>query len=462
MRVSPNVANSLLTMMGVGLAASIMPASAFAQLQKPQYACYVPGSGTVYRVKEASTPAQCSTGHVEFQISTGSSTQSGSVAAAAGGGGSLPTNDAGAYDFSNVNGLVSTGTWGTGALPVSGSGTRLMWYPRMAALRAGLVDGTQWDNVNIGSGSVAVGHNTRAGGQYAFAAGTNSIANGNASVAMGDQSTALEGAASALGYKAKAHGFASVALGHEATATAYNSVAIGRWSQATDNYAMAIGGTATGNQAIAIGPTAVASGIAAMAIGHHSDASGNSSMALGSNAYTNGKTGAFVYGDFSSSDDVKAAANNQFVVRAQKFWLGTNTAVTATAGRFLETSTGAYLSAGGAWVSSSDSSKKHRWEDVEGEAVLLQLAGMPVRRWSYREEGDSVRHMGPSAQDFRTAFGLGDTDKAIATVDADGVSLAAIKALVQRTTELRRENEELRAVLAEVHRRLAELEVARR
>ena len=32
------------------------------------------------------------------------------------------------------------------------------------------------------------------------------------------------------------------------------------------------------------------------------------------------------------------------------------------------------------------------------------------------------------AQDFHKAFGLGDDDKTIASIDADGVALAAIKA----------------------------------
>ena len=36
------------------------------------------------------------------------------------------------------------------------------------------------------------------------------------------------------------------------------------------------------------------------------------------------------------------------------------------------------------------------------------------------------------AQDFRAAFGLGESDRWIENVDAIGVSLAAIKALCQR------------------------------
>ena len=57
---------------------------------------------------------------------------------------------------------------------------------------------------------------------------------------------------------------------------------------------------------------------------------------------------------------------------------------------------------------------------------------------------------------------FGDTEKAIATVDADGVSLAAIKALIQRTTQLRKENDDLKAMLADLAQRLSQLEQARR
>ena len=46
--------------------------------------------------------------------------------------------------------------------------------------------------------------------------------------------------------------------------------------------------------------------------------------------------------------------------------------------------------------------------------------------------------MGPTAQDFYEAFGLGTDDKRIVSVDADGVSFAAIQglyALVQQQQE---------------------------
>ena len=439
-------------------------------------ACYVPGSGTIYVIKQTDTPASCKAGHVEVTRAP-STTASKTVMAAAGGGNGLPTNSQGAFDLSNVDGLVAAGTWGTGNIPVSGAGTRLMWYPRMAALRAGIVGGTQWDNPNVGSGSVAFGFSTTASGQYALAAGNNSIASGNAAFAIGEQSSAIGAAAAGIGYMAKASGTRSIALGSEtwasgvnavamgfgAVASGFHGVAIGFQSTASGSTAVAIGdATASGFEAIAMGSAAEATGSFSMALGYDVVASGNYSTAMGRHAHTNGKVGAFVYGDATPDASTKATANDQFAVRAQRIWFGKSGDATATTGRYIETSTGAYLSNGGAWVSSSDSTRKHLWQDVDGEAVLGRLSAMPVRSWSYRAEGDSVRHLGPTAQEFHAAFGLGDTDKAIATVDADGVSLVAIKALAQRTINLQRDNAELRALLGDALRRLTALETGRR
>jgi trimeric autotransporter adhesin len=64
------------------------------------------------------------------------------------------------------------------------------------------------------------------------------------------------------------------------------------------------------------------------------------------------------------------------------------------------------------------------------------------------------------AQDFHAAFGLGDDDKLISTVDADGVALAGIQALDARTTALRAENDALKRHVAELEARLARLETA--
>ena len=60
--------------------------------------------------------------------------------------------------------------------------------------------------------------------------------------------------------------------------------------------------------------------------------------------------------------------------------------------------------------------------------IVERLASIPISTYSY-ETQDGVRHLGPMAQDFAAAFGLGVNDTTINTVDADGVSLAAIQGL---------------------------------
>lgn len=60
--------------------------------------------------------------------------------------------------------------------------------------------------------------------------------------------------------------------------------------------------------------------------------------------------------------------------------------------------------------------------------ILEGLARLPIHRWSYKSQDDTT-HIGPTAQDFHAAFGLGGDPTRIASVDADGVAFASIQAL---------------------------------
>jgi len=82
---------------------------------------------------------------------------------------------------------------------------------------------------------------------------------------------------------------------------------------------------------------------------------------------------------------------------------------------------------------------------VDCREVLDKVAGLPVTKWNYKAQDKSVRHIGPVAQDMYAAFGVGETDTGITTIDADGVALAAIKGLNQRLKDKDREFSELRA-----------------
>lgn len=93
------------------------------------------------------------------------------------------------------------------------------------------------------------------------------------------------------------------------------------------------------------------------------------------------------------------------------------------------------------WTVSSPSARslKSNPQPVDPQEVLDQVAGLPISTWKYRYEGPGTQHIGPMAEDFYAAFGLGEDQTHIHAVDADGVALASIQALDEnmRTLEKR-------------------------
>ena len=68
-------------------------------------------------------------------------------------------------------------TLGVGTIPATGKGWRVMWYAYKAAFREGGLDGTgtQWDDINTGFYSTAIGHNCTASAFGSFAENTGLI-----------------------------------------------------------------------------------------------------------------------------------------------------------------------------------------------------------------------------------------------------------------------------------------------
>jgi hypothetical protein len=309
--------------------------------------------------------------------------------------------------ISTTNGFAVTGTQGSGTIPASGPGVRLMWYPGKAAFRAGDATSTEWDDGSIGVGSVALG--------------VGSLASGLASTALGT------------------------------------------WSEASGDYSMALGNgvpttLASGTNSIALG-NGVASGISSMAVGTNTVASGDYSTAMGNFASTNHQAGSFVIGDGGQSGSyVQASGPNQFVVRASGgFQFRTSD----------DLSTGCNLPAGsGSWACTSSRLLKTDFETLDGEIVLARVRELPVELWSYKTE-PGVRHLGTFAEDFHRAFGLGPNATTIGSIDMDGVNLAAVKALDQRTRNLQEQlvtkDQQITGLnqqITELRRRLERLEAA--
>lgn len=330
-------------------------------------------------------------------------------------------------------GFVVRGTPEVGEIPAEGTGVRMMWFPARWAFRAGKVDSfgsTYWDLKDIGTGSVAMGTNTRARGANSVALGWATTASGAASVALGDNGTAS----------------GDMAFAFNGTASSLRAVAIGFRAQATEEDALALGtsSTSSGVASVAIGPT-IADGAFAVGIGLQSSATGDFSVAIGKDARTNKKSGSIVLGDgcaFFSEDSVYATAKNQIVARGcGGIKLYTDKELTA----------GVELAPGGSsWLQVSDVNRKENFETLDGEEVLLRLREVPVMTWNYKSQDAEIRHAGPTAQDFHAAFGLGESELMINTIDIDGINLAAIKALEERTRELREATAEIEVLQAEV------------
>jgi hypothetical protein len=189
-------------------------------------------------------------------------------------------------------------------------------------------------------------------------------------------------------------------------------------------------------------------------------AQGAHSFAAGRRAKAN-NDGCFVWGDATDSD-VTCADDNRTIFRSSGgFYVFTNSSQT----------TGMYLPAdsSGPWQpvpAPSDRNLKENFQAVDSVELLERLVtAVPITTWNYKAEDPAVRHLGPMAQDFHAAFGLGSDDKTIGSLDADGVALAAIQGLYElveekdaRIESLESENAAQQTQIDDLEARLAALE----
>jgi hypothetical protein len=337
-------------------------------------------------------------------------------------------------------------------------------------------------NTNPEAMTIAGGNNNRGSAMGATISGGSNHRAGGPSGLKGHYSTIAGGLSNKTGARDNSTGdYATVGGGYlnEAIGDA-STVAGGLWS-----YAIGFASTVPG--------------------GHRNTATGNYSFAAGlfANAIHNGS---FVWGD-SNFGAVNSTAENQFVVRAsggvrlnpttslffepqprQMINLGgdaigigaqTDTQYARTsagAGQFCWFKGGVHsdaqcdagaggstlmslsdteLRVNGVLVSASDRNLKENFGGVNAKAVLAKVVGLPLSAWNYKADGSKSRHLGPMAQDFRQAFGLGSDDITIATTDVNGVALAAIQGLNQKLVAESRAKD---AVIAGLKKKLEAIE----
>ena len=320
------------------------------------------------------------------------------------------------FHVNNVDGALFTGTFGSGTIPTTGAGSRMMFYPKKAAFRSGYVTGNQWDDFNIGNYTFAAGYNTRATANYAVAFWFNSLASGEGAFAVGNSPISS--------------GDYSFSAGHNPEATGDHSIALGR------------GARGLGESAIAIGYHPTADAPFVLSLGNYTYAHGENSVAIGYHAQAL-HDGSFIFNDyFDPFGYVSTTAANQFMVKASG---GT---VFYTSG---DLSTGVRLLPGaGAWSILSDRNSKENIESLDQQDYLSRLDSIDVFSWSYKSQDSNITHIGPMAQDFYATFNLGTDSTTINSGDFDGVNLLLLKALNAKVQLLETQGEKLEALEKEL------------
>jgi len=379
------------------------------------------------------------------------------------GDGTASTTDAtfatvGGGDDNTASGVTSTVGGGDRNTATSPGSTVAGGILNAASAQRAVVGGGQSNTASGGYSTVSGGQSNAAGGQEAAIAGgfgnsaggaRTSIGGGEANSATviystigGGKSNAASGGA--VGYATVGGGFSNNASG------AISTIGGGDTNFAAGHRGTVAGGegnSASGDRStVGGGSNNGASGTyTAVPGGFSNGARGNFSFAAGRRAdATASHHGAFVWSDScgnaagSATCDVGAAsvafsstAVDEFSARATggvRFATAVDSSGTPTGG--------ASLAAGAsAWGTLSDRASKEHVALIDGRDVLHRLSTVPVATWNWKTQDDSVRHIGPMAQDFSAAFGVGEDERHISTVDADGVALAAIQGLNEIVTE---------------------------
>lgn len=333
-----------------------------------------------------------------------------------------------------------------------------------SAVGGGYLNSSKGENATVAGGSfyTILGHATNAviaGGGY------NTVSDASYAAISGGYSNFVSGHHSTIcgGFQNRITGSESIILGGVDNLVSANfCLAMGSGVAASEDGAIAIGNTtvANGYCAMAIGQLTVADGDFSTAMGASTGAYGPYSTALGVGSIAHG-FGSFAAGingqvlhDFSflwsdGTDAFHSAAPSTFNVLASGgyfFYTGTGVGVTLP-------------SHSGSWSSFSDRNAKENFRSVDAPEILRRVVEMPLSTWNYKAQDKAIRHMGPMAQDFYANFGVGEDERHISTVDADGVALAAIQGLNQKLeAQLKEQRTALRATEAALQSQNAQLQ----
>jgi uncharacterized coiled-coil protein SlyX len=110
--------------------------------------------------------------------------------------------------------------------------------------------------------------------------------------------------------------------------------------------------------------------------------------------------------------------------------------LTGTAAEFIHGSGGnnrcSFDGASSGWNCTATAAMMDNRAPVDFDALLGRLAALPIAYFTTKGATVPAREIGPSAEDFRAAFGLGRDGRSIAEGNASGVALAAAEGLYRK------------------------------
>ena len=441
-------------------------------------------NGRALRMEYASTSPNLIGGY------SGNNVTNSAVGGTVGGGGKNEEINSVAANFGTIGGghkntagaldtTVAGGYWNIASNTAAavGGGWRNSALGVAATIAGGYLNFASNSFSTIGGGTTnqALGiYSTVAGGTWNFAAGSNSTVSGGTLNYAGNYACVGGGINNQAGGD-----YASVGGGTGNQAGNSSSTVAGGWGDNASGGTAFVGGgyfntassfedtVAGGLQNTASGGTSTVGGgqynsaggfCATVPGGVQNVAAGQYSFAAGQRAEAS-HNGTFVWAD-STTAYFTSTRSNQFLIRAGGgVGIGTNNPVSALHVVGTVTAT--------TFNPPSDRNLKENFAPVNGCETLAKVAALPITRWNFRGDAQTP-HLGPMAQDFHAAFGLGTDDKHIATVDADGVTLTAIQGLNEKLDEtvkdkdaqitaLRKKNESLEKRVAELERLMQKL-----
>jgi hypothetical protein len=335
-----------------------------------------------------------------------------------------------------------------------------------AAVQYAVVSGGLRNLANATRATVGGGYNNSASRLDATVSGgaRNSATGIHATVSGGSQNTA-SGYDAAIGggsFNAATGTRATVGGGSENTASNFDAtVSGGAGNTASGTHATVGGGlgnVASGLYAMVAGGygNTSAGSYAVVPGGLQNQAAGDHSFAAGHQATVGAEhPGTFLFADAKDAVFPSVAAN-EFAVRAT----GGVRLVSAVDSQG-QPIAGVELPPGsGSWSMLSTREAKAELVPIDGVQIVDALADLPISTWSYRSQSGSIRHIGPLAQDFHAAFGLGEDEQHISALDADGVALAAVQGVYQLLQERDALVAEQQVRIEALEARLASLETA--